>query len=92
MASVQASGFRREQQQPVRSGFQVAALDAQEQDQQPRRRSRRRAQPVTVCVVDALVLAVAVDMAGGDRSRVRILGPTTVLVENQPRRPQAHNP
>lgn len=83
-------GFRREV--PVRQAFQVAALDGEQDQPRRRRRSRRKTEPVTVCRVDALLMAVAVDMADGDRSRVRILGPTTVLVENRPRRPQANNP
>ena len=80
-SSVQASGFRREQ--PVQPGFQVASLDgAQEQAQdRPPRRQRRRAEPVTTCKVDPLVMAVALDMADGDPSRLRIISVSTVEVQ-----------
>jgi len=50
-----------------------------------RKRSRRRALPVTVTPVNPRVMNATRKLAGGDARRLRVLGPDEVLVENQPR-------
>jgi hypothetical protein len=49
------------------------------------RGSQRNGQ-VTVTRVAPEAMRVALQLAGGDRSRIRVLGPATVLVANQPGR------
>jgi hypothetical protein len=52
-----------------------------------RRRSRRppAPSPVTREQVPEIVMLTALELAGGDRRRIRVLGATTVLVVNQPK-------
>lgn len=53
------------------------------------RRKRRRAVcsgPVQTVQVDPRLMALALDMAGHDPARLRVLSPTQVLVLNRPRR------
>lgn len=51
-----------------------------------RRPARTRTYPCTVLRVDPLLLAVALDMADNDASRIQILDSETVLVRNRSRR------
>jgi hypothetical protein len=49
------------------------------------RKPRRPRQPVSTVQVDPLVMAVALEFAGGDATRLRISSDGTVLVVNQGR-------
>lgn len=54
-------------------------------------RGPRRNGPVVTVRVNPLVMAAAVDLAGGDPSRIRVIDARSVLVENQARRRQANH-
>jgi hypothetical protein len=49
------------------------------------RHRHSRSGRVSVAGVDRLLEAVALDMAGGDRRRLRWISPSTVIVLNRPR-------
>jgi hypothetical protein len=50
------------------------------------RNKRRKAQPVHVERVSDLLLALALESAGGDPSKIRILNANSIMIENPVKR------